>query len=116
MLAEGTCSSQASKVATATFWHLPVVWLLRMTTDRIPIFAVVGPTGVGKTKLCIAIAKALNGEVVSVDSLQVYRDAKVVTVRPTPQEMEGIPHHLIDCLEATEEPDNFAGLAVAAIR
>ncbi|MBQ0037496.1 MAG: tRNA (adenosine(37)-N6)-dimethylallyltransferase MiaA [Clostridiales bacterium] len=59
------------------------------------ILCVVGPTASGKTKMGVALAKAYNGEVVSVDSMQIYRGMTIGTAAPTPDEMEGIPHHMI---------------------
>ena len=59
------------------------------------IIAVVGPTASGKTSLGVAIAKALNGEVVSVDSMQIYAQMDIATAKPTMEEMQGIVHHLI---------------------
>ncbi|RHW36556.1 tRNA (adenosine(37)-N6)-dimethylallyltransferase MiaA [Neobacillus notoginsengisoli] len=60
------------------------------------IVAIIGPTAVGKTKLGIEIAKHFNGEVISGDSMQIYRGMDIGTAKVTPGEMEGIPHHLID--------------------
>ena len=60
------------------------------------IVAIVGPTAVGKTALSIEIAKRFNGEVISGDSMQVYRHLDIGTAKITPDEMAGIPHHLID--------------------
>ncbi len=65
------------------------------------IVCVVGPTASGKTKMGVAIAKAFHGEVVSVDSMQIYRGMTVGTAAPTEQEMEGVPHHMI----AVADPD-----------
>ena len=59
------------------------------------IVCVVGPTASGKTKFGVAIAKAIGGEVVSVDSMQIYRGMTVGTAAPTVEEMEGVPHHMI---------------------
>ena len=59
------------------------------------IVCVVGPTASGKTKMGVALAKAFGGEVVSVDSMQIYRGMTVGTAAPTAAEMEGIPHHMI---------------------
>ena len=64
--------------------------------DKIPLVAVVGPTASGKTGLGIAIAKHYGGEVVSADSMQIYRTMDIATAKPTPEEMDGVPHHLID--------------------
>jgi tRNA dimethylallyltransferase len=55
-----------------------------------------GPTAVGKTKLSIELAKALGGEIISADSMQVYRGMDIGTAKPSLEEREGIPHHLID--------------------
>lgn len=62
-----------------------------------------GPTAVGKTKLSIQLAKAAGGEIISADSMQVYRHMDIGSAKVTKEEMEGIPHYLIDVLEPTEE-------------
>ena len=67
--------------------------------NQIKILAIVGPTASGKTGLSIALAKALRGEIVSCDSMQIYRRMDVGTAKPTDEEKGGIPHHLIDCVE-----------------
>ena len=59
--------------------------------EKIPVIAVVGPTASGKTKLAVEIAKRFNGEVVSCDSMQIYKTMNVATAKPTVEEMEGIP-------------------------
>lgn len=61
-----------------------------------------GPTATGKTRLGVALAKALGGEVVSADSMQVYRDMAIGTARPDEAEMEGIPHHMMAVADPTE--------------
>ena len=66
------------------------------------IVCVVGPTASGKTKMGVAIAKAFGGEVVSVDSMQIYRGMTIGTAAPTAQEMEGIPHHMIAVADPVE--------------
>ena len=66
------------------------------------IVCVVGPTASGKTKMGVAIAKAFGGEVVSVDSMQIYRGMTVGTAAPTVEEMEGIPHHMIAVADPAE--------------
>lgn len=68
-----------------------------------PLIVITGPTSVGKTENSIKLAKAINGEIVSADSMQVYRHMDIGTAKITPEEMDGVPHHLIDCLEPTEE-------------
>ena len=62
-----------------------------------------GPTAVGKTDLSIALAKRIGGEIISADSMQVYRHMDIGSAKIMPDEMDGIPHHLIDVLEPTEE-------------
>ena len=66
------------------------------------IVCVVGPTASGKTALSVALAKALDGEVISADSMQLYRGMDVGTAKVTPEEMAGIPHHMIDVAEPWE--------------
>lgn len=67
--------------------------------QKIKILAVVGPTASGKTGVAIELAKRLGGEVISCDSMQVYRRMNIGTAKPTEEEMRGIPHHLIDAVE-----------------
>lgn len=62
---------------------------------KIPVIAVVGPTASGKTSLSINIAKKFSGQVVSADSMQIYEKMDIATAKPTTEEMQGIPHHLI---------------------
>ncbi len=69
---------------------------------NIPVLAVAGPTASGKTALAVELARALDGEVVSADSMQVYADLSIGTARPTPAEMGGIPHHLTGFLPLSE--------------
>ena len=61
-----------------------------------PLIILTGPTAVGKTELSIRLAKAVNGEIISADSMQVYRRMDIGTAKPTPEEMRGIPHHMLD--------------------
>ena len=70
--------------------------------EKIPVIAIVGPTGVGKTDLSIRLAKKLNGEIVSCDSMQIYREMDIGTAKPTKEEMMGIPHHMIDIVNPDE--------------
>ncbi len=67
--------------------------------NKPPVIAIVGPTASGKTALAIDAALALNGEVVSADSRQVYRGLDIGSAKVTPAEMQGIPHHLIDVVD-----------------
>jgi tRNA dimethylallyltransferase len=71
--------------------------------DKKPLIILTGPTSVGKTSLSIRLAKAVNGEIISADSMQVYKDMDIGTAKITAEEMDGIPHYLIDLLEPDEE-------------
>ena len=66
------------------------------------ILVICGPTASGKTALAVALAKALDGEVVSADSMQVYRRMDIGTAKPTAEEMDGVPHHMIDVADPEE--------------
>lgn len=68
-----------------------------------PLLILTGPTAVGKTALSIQLAKQLNGEIISADSMQVYRGMDIGSAKVMPQEMDGVPHHLIDILDPKEE-------------
>lgn len=69
--------------------------------DKTKVLVIVGPTASGKTKLAVDIAKRYNGEVVSADSMQIYKGMSIGTAKPTVEEMDGIPHHLIDFVDPT---------------
>ena len=66
------------------------------------IICVVGPTASGKTALAVELAKSFDGEVVSCDSMQIYRRMDIGTAKPTTEEMQGIPHHMIDICDPDE--------------
>ena len=66
------------------------------------VLCVVGPTATGKTKMGVALAKRFDGEVVSVDSMQLYRGMTIGTAAPTREEMEGIPHHMVAVADPAE--------------
>ena len=72
-------------------------------TDQKPLIILTGPTAVGKTALSIGLAKQISGEIISADSMQVYRHMDIGSAKITPEEMEGVPHYLVDVLEPTEE-------------
>ncbi len=67
------------------------------------IIVIVGPTGVGKTKLSIELAKKLDAEIINGDSVAIYKDLNIGSAKPTIEEREGIPHHLIDIKEVTDD-------------
>ncbi|MGN0590193.1 tRNA (adenosine(37)-N6)-dimethylallyltransferase MiaA [Ruminococcus sp.] len=69
-----------------------------MEQEKIPVLAVVGPTASGKTALGIALAQAYGGEIVSADSMQIYRGMDIATAKPTAEELAAVPHHLIGFL------------------
>ena len=68
-----------------------------------PIIILAGPTAVGKTDLSITLAKQINGAVISADSMQVYRYMDIGSAKVMPEEMQGVKHYLIDCLDPAEE-------------
>ncbi|PVH68921.1 hypothetical protein DL98DRAFT_542021 [Cadophora sp. DSE1049] len=86
-----------------------------MIESKQPVIVITGPTGLEKTKLGVAIAKALQSEVLSIDSLQVYNVGHIMTAKATIKEMDGIKHHLVDYLPAEKEPDDFSRSASTII-
>lgn len=76
-------------------------------SQKKPLIILTGPTAVGKTALSIELAKAVNGEMISADSMQVYRTLDIGTAKIKPEEMEGITHYLIDVLDPTEDFNVF---------
>ena len=69
------------------------------TGMSIPLLVIVGPTGSGKTDTAVQAARALDGEIVTADSMQVYRGMDIGTAKPTDEERQGVPHHLIDVID-----------------
>ncbi|GKU82679.1 tRNA (adenosine(37)-N6)-dimethylallyltransferase MiaA [Niallia sp. NCCP-28] len=76
-------------------------------TGKEKVVVLIGPTAVGKTKLSIELAKKFNGEIISGDSMQIYKGMDIGTAKITKEEMEGIPHHLIDIID----PDDSFSVA-----
>ena len=68
-----------------------------------PLIILTGPTAVGKTEASIGLAKAVGGEIISADSMQVYKGMDIGSAKITPREMDGVRHHLIDVLEPEED-------------
>ena len=88
--------------------------------NKIRVAAVVGPTASGKTALGVEIAKAFGGEVISADSMQIYKGMDIATAKPTVEEMQGVPHHLIDFLDrgisfSVADYVDLAGKAIADV-
>ena len=67
------------------------------------IIVITGPTGVGKTKLSVSLAKKSNAEIINADSMQIYKDLNIGTAKITEEEKEGIPHHLFDIKNVNED-------------
>jgi len=67
-----------------------------------PVVAIVGPTAVGKTKLSVEVAKKFNGEIISGDSMQIYKDMDIGTAKVTEEEKQGVPHYMVDIKEPDE--------------
>ncbi|HEY3367954.1 MAG TPA: tRNA (adenosine(37)-N6)-dimethylallyltransferase MiaA [Symbiobacteriaceae bacterium] len=74
---------------------------------KLPLLVLVGPTNVGKTAVSVAVARCVGGEIISGDSMQVYRSMDVGTAKITPAEMQGVPHHMID-IKDPDEPFSVA--------
>ena len=68
-----------------------------------PLIVLTGPTAVGKTKLSISLAKAVGAEIISADSMQVYKYMDIGSAKIMPEEMQGVPHYLVDVLMPDEE-------------
>ncbi len=89
-----------------------------MLTEKVFAVAVAGPTAGGKTALALRLAEALSGEIISADSMQIYREFRIGTAKPTPKERARVPHHLIDIRHLSEpySAADFARDALAAAR
>ena len=72
-------------------------------TKKEPLVVLTGPTAVGKTSLSIRLAKAIGAEIISADSMQVYRRMDIGSAKIRPEEMQGVPHHLVDVLDPSED-------------
>jgi tRNA dimethylallyltransferase len=87
----------------------------------LPLVALFGPTGIGKTEIALSLAELIDAEIVSADSMQVYRGLPIVTNQPTPEQLARVPHHLVGFVDPREEFSaaayaRFAGDAVAEVR
>lgn len=86
--------------------------------DKPAIVAVCGPTAVGKTRLAVELARRFDGEVISADSMQIYRGLDIGTAKATAEEQQGIPHHLLDILDPQQRfsAADFVSRAAGCIR
>lgn len=86
-------------------------------SEQIPLIVLVGPTGAGKTALAVRLCRALDGEIVSADSRQIYRCMDIGTAKPAPEELAAVPHHLVDIRDPDEDFSlaEYQALAYAAI-
>ena len=85
-----------------------------MNSVSTPIF-IAGPTAVGKSEIALALAEQLGGEIISVDSMQVYRGLDIGTAKPSPADRARVPHHLIDICDLTEAFDAAQFIRLRAI-
>lgn len=85
---------------------------------KIPLIAIVGPTASGKTALSVDLATRLNGEIVSCDSMQIYKDMHIASATPDQEEKKGVPHHLVEFLDRSESFSvaNYVSLAHKEIK
>ena len=81
--------------------------------NQTPVLCIVGPTATGKSALALHLAEKLNGEILNMDSMQIYRNMNIGTAKPTMAERCGIPHHLLDIVEPTQ-PFTVADYSLAA--
>ena len=89
--------------------------MVRADLTQPPVLAVVGPTGVGKTSFGLRLAERFGGEIVNVDSVQLYRFVDIGSAKPTPEEQQRVPHHLVDILPP-DEPYTAADFRRDALR
>lgn len=74
----------------------------------LPAIFIMGPTGSGKSSLALELAKCLSGEIISADSMQIYKELSIGTAKPTEEELSAIPHHLVNIASITERFDVFS--------
>lgn len=90
---------------------------IRMASKKLPIIVIIGATGCGKSKLAIELAKVFDGEVISADSMQVYKGLDIITNKVTIEEQQGVPHHLLDFVNPLKKftVTDFSNLALPLI-
>jgi len=107
----GQASCPTSSTSSAQFLAARPAFELPQYTR--PVVFIVGPTAVGKSRLAVALARRLNGEIINADSRQVYRSMDIGTAKPTPAEQSQVPHHLLDVLDPDESFDLASFLSLA---
>ena len=87
-------------------------------SDLLPVAVIAGATASGKSSMALTLAEKLNGEIISVDSMQLYKDIPIGTAQPTAEEKQAVPHHLVEIydLNIRAEVYTFVEMATAAIR
>ncbi len=82
---------------------------MEITLDKkIPVIAVIGPTASGKTAFAVELAKRFDAEIISADSMQIYRELNICSAKPTKEEMQGIPHYMLSIESVTSRSFNVA--------
>uniref|UniRef100_A0A0D9WUE4 tRNA dimethylallyltransferase n=1 Tax=Leersia perrieri TaxID=77586 RepID=A0A0D9WUE4_9ORYZ len=94
-----TCSWSSSAAASS----LPPTTTTAANNNKKKVIVISGPTGAGKTRLSLDLAKRLSGEIISADSVQLYRGLDVGSAKPSPSDRSAVPHHLIDILHASHD-------------
>ena len=84
-------------------------------TNKRPLVILTGPTAVGKTAASIGLAKAIGGEIISADSMQVYKEMDIGSAKIRPEEMDGVPHHLVDAFKSTLEEAKYADIILHVV-
>jgi|GEM_PF-1900798 len=84
-------------------------------TNKRPLVILTGPTAVGKTAASIGLAKAIGGEIISADSMQVYKEMDIGSAKIRPEEMDGVPHHLVDAFKSTLEEAKYADFIIHVV-
>ena len=66
------------------------------------IYFITGPTAIGKSQFAISLSKKINGEIINADSMQIYKELKIISARPTPSDIKNVPHHLYGYISGKE--------------
>lgn len=93
------------RVAGYIKWFLFKIFVMETKNTKLPVVIICGPTGIGKTSAAVKAAEKFNGEIISADSMQIYRQMEIGTAKPTRKEQDRIPHHMIDIVDPDEPFD-----------